>query len=71
MIELTVTDMTCRQCASAIARAVADVDAGGKYEIDLATRRVRIASAEPPDDFIDAIREAGYTALRVVRKAAA
>ena len=61
MIELTVNDMTCGHCASTIARAVRDVDAAGKCDVDLQAKRVRIASDQPAGDFVAAIREAGYT----------
>ncbi len=61
MIELTVNDMTCGHCASNITRAVKDVDAQGRCEIDLATKRVRISSTRPAEEFVAAIEEAGYT----------
>ena len=61
MFELTVNDMTCGHCASTIARAVKSVDAASACEVDLGAKRVRIASASPAEDFIEAIREAGYT----------
>jgi copper chaperone len=61
MIELTVNDMTCGHCASTITRAVKDVDAAGRCEIDLATKRVRISSSHPAAEFVSAIEEAGYT----------
>ena len=61
MIELTVKDMTCNHCASTITRAVKDVDAEGQCEIDLGTKRVRIASSHPAKEFVEAIAEAGYT----------
>jgi copper chaperone len=61
MIEFTVEDMTCGHCASTIARAVKDVDAAGRCEIDVAAKRVRIASDKPADDFKAAIEEAGFT----------
>ncbi len=61
MIELTVNDMTCGHCASRIARAVKSVDADSACEVDLAAKRVRIASTRPAADFIEAIVEAGYT----------
>ena len=64
MIELTVNDMTCGHCASTIARAVKSVDADGTCEVDLRAKRVRIASASPAEDFIEAIREAGYTPVK-------
>ena len=64
MIELTVNDMTCGHCASTIARAVKSVDAAGACEVDLGTKRVRIESASPAEDFIEAIREAGYAPVK-------
>jgi len=61
MIELTVKDMTCGHCASTITRAVKDVDAQGRCEIDLDAKRVRIESSHPAGEFVAAIEEAGYT----------
>lgn len=61
MIEFTVNDMTCGHCASTITRAVKEVDASGRCEIDLAAKRVRIESARPAEEFRAAIEEAGYT----------
>jgi copper chaperone len=61
MIEFTVKDMTCGHCASTITKAVKEVDANGKVEIDLAAHRVRIESALEASEFKDAIEEAGYT----------
>ena len=61
MIEFSVKDMTCGHCASTITKAVKEVDAAGKVEIDLAAQRVRIESAQEPQAFKEAIEEAGYT----------
>ncbi len=61
MIELTVSDMTCGHCASTITRAVKEVDAQGRCEIDLEPKRVRIESRHPAEEFLAAIAEAGYT----------
>ncbi len=61
MIELTVNDMTCGHCVSTITRTVKEVDASGQCDIDLAAKRVRIASERPAAQFLDAIREAGFT----------
>ncbi len=61
MIELTVKDMTCGHCASTSARAVKDVDAQGKCEVDLGSKRVRIESSHAAEEFVAAIEEAGYT----------
>lgn len=61
MIEFAVHDMTCGHCASVITKTVRDTDAAARCEIDLASRKVRIASTEPAQAFVDAISEAGYT----------
>lgn len=61
MIEFRVDDMTCGHCAAAIARAVREVDAAGRCEVDLDAKRVRIESHRPGAEFLAAIREAGYT----------
>jgi copper chaperone len=64
MIEFTVGDMTCGHCASHITRAVKDVDAAAKCEIDLGTKRVRILSEREAAEFQAAIGDAGYTPVR-------
>ena len=61
MIQFTVNDMTCGHCASTITRAVKEVDAAGRCEIDLAAKQVRIESSHPAEDFREAIAKAGYT----------
>ncbi|HSN21929.1 MAG TPA: heavy-metal-associated domain-containing protein [Usitatibacter sp.] len=61
MIQLTVNDMTCGHCASTITRAVKDVDAASQCEVDLGAKRVRITSTRPASEFVEAIKEAGYT----------
>ena len=61
MIQLNVNDMTCGHCASTITRAVKDVDAASKCEVDLAAKRVRIESTHAAGEFVEAIKEAGFT----------
>jgi copper chaperone len=61
MIELTVKDMSCSHCAATITRAVKEVDAGGRCEVDLEARRVRIDSAMPVAAFVAALAKAGYS----------
>ena len=61
MSELKVEDMTCGHCAATIARAVRDVDAAARCDVDLGSRIVRIGIGEPVSDFVLAIREAGYS----------
>lgn len=61
MIEFKVEDMTCGHCASAITRAVKEVDGAARCEVDLAAKRVRVTSTRPAEEFREAIAEAGYT----------
>jgi copper chaperone len=61
MIEFKVDDMTCGHCASVIAKAVKSVEKTAEVEVDLPARRVRIAGRSAPEEFADAICEAGYT----------
>jgi copper chaperone len=57
-MELEVKDMTCGHCAGVITKAVRDIDAQAKVDID---RTVRIESVHGTADFLSAIQEAGYT----------
>ena len=61
MIEFTVNDMTCGHCASSITRAVKDVDAASRCEVDLGAKKVRIESSYAAGKFKAAIEEAGFT----------
>jgi copper chaperone len=61
MIEFNVSDMTCGHCASTITKAVKEVDAAARCEIDLATKKVRIVSEREAAEFQAAIDDAGYT----------
>jgi len=61
MIELKVDDMTCGHCVGRVTRAVKDVDAAARVDIDLGKKQVRIDSAHGPEEFRAAIAEAGYT----------
>jgi copper chaperone len=62
MIELSVKDMSCSHCVATITRAVKEVDAAGRCDIDLEAKRVRIESAVPAAAFVSAIAKAGYAA---------
>jgi copper chaperone CopZ len=61
MIEMNVPDMTCAKCAENIRRAVGQVDSGASCEVDLDAKRVRVQSALPPSDFVEALEEVGYS----------
>ena len=61
MTTFQVDDMTCGHCISVITKAIKGVDASASVNIDLATHRVDVASAEDDAKFSAAIRQAGYT----------
>ena len=60
MIEMTLPDMSCGHCASAIARTCKLVDPKAQVEVDVGTKSVRIESTEGRADFAEALSEAGY-----------
>ena len=62
MLAYRIEDMTCGHCVSAITRAVRDIDAGARVDVDLATHLVRIqTNHDDAAQFGAAITEAGYT----------
>ncbi len=69
MIEIAVNDMTCGHCASVITKAVRETDAAARCEVDLAAKRVHVATAQPARDFLEAIAEAGYSPVLAGGKA--
>ena len=60
MIELNVPEMTCNHCAATIRKAVAGVDPTAACDIDVGAKRVKVTSAVPPSDIVEALEEAGY-----------
>ena len=65
MIEFQVDDMTCGHCAGVITKAVKSVDAAAQIDIDVPGKRVRVHAAAQAQEIETAIREAGYTPVRV------
>ena len=65
MLEFEVNDMTCGHCASTITKAVQQIDANAKLDIDLDTHRVRVNGAGDANAVETAIRDAGYSPVRV------
>ncbi len=63
MIELSVPNITCDQCAATIKRAVKGVDEGASCDVDVDAKRVRLESPYPVSDFIEALEEVGYAAM--------
>jgi copper chaperone len=66
MIPFEVNDMSCGHCVNAVTRAAKSVDGGATVEVNLGTKRVRIAHtrASAPQ-LAAALRDAGYTPVLV------
>ncbi|MES2868042.1 MAG: heavy-metal-associated domain-containing protein [Pseudomonadota bacterium] len=62
MQTFTVDGMTCGGCAGAVTRAVKMIDQQAEVEVDLATKTVKVESALPALQIIDAITTAGFDA---------
>lgn len=62
MIELSVKDVTCGHCLSAVTRAVKAVDPQASVQVDLEGKRVRIEGRRSADEVMQALEEAGYPA---------
>jgi len=70
MIAFEVSDMTCGHCVSTVTKAVRAIDPSANIQADLATHRVEIEPAESDATALsDAIKEAGYTPVRLVNQA--
>jgi copper chaperone len=67
MHEFSVQDMTCGHCAATITEAVKSVDPGGRCEIDLAAKRVKVDSAFPAERIAAAIAKAGFSPVSAAR----
>ncbi|PYB91657.1 heavy-metal-associated domain-containing protein [Pseudomonas sp. MB-090624] len=59
---LNVQGMTCGHCVKAVTRAVQQLDASAKVEVDLAAKQVRVQSELVQEQVLAAIREEGYQA---------
>jgi copper chaperone len=55
-----VVGMTCGHCASAVQNAVQTVDPEAQVTVDLPTGHVDVLSAQPRQDIVAAIENAGY-----------
>jgi Cu+-exporting ATPase len=60
MYELTVEDMSCGHCVGRVTKSVQAIDKDAKVEIDLPTKKVKIASTADLDAIARAIDAAGY-----------
>jgi copper ion binding protein len=59
----TVTGMTCGHCVSSVSAEVAAVPGVTAVDVDLATGRLSVSSAQPvsADKVREAVEEAGYS----------
>ena len=62
MIELTLPDISCGHCAKTVTQAVLALDPAAQVQVDLASKRVQIASTLPREQLEAALREEGYPA---------
>ncbi|MEX3639200.1 heavy-metal-associated domain-containing protein [Paraburkholderia sp. BR14320] len=60
-IELHVEGMSCQHCVAAVTTAIREHDAAAQVQVDLASGRVVVESAQPIEELKAAIDEAGYT----------
>ncbi|HEY9877868.1 MAG TPA: heavy-metal-associated domain-containing protein [Leptolyngbyaceae cyanobacterium] len=60
-LNLTVPDMACGACATAITEAVQALDPGASVEANTTTKAVNITTSADPNAVTQAISEAGYT----------
>ncbi|OGB26690.1 MAG: copper-binding protein [Burkholderiales bacterium RIFCSPLOWO2_02_FULL_57_36] len=60
MVELHVEGMNCNHCVSKITKAIRDIDATAKVDVDLKIRKVRVESTADLADIRFAVVDAGY-----------
>ena len=63
MLVFNVEDMTCGHCASAISKAVKEVEPQATVEVDLAAKTVRVDGVSNAAEIREAISAAGFTPL--------
>ena len=63
MIQLSVPDITCANCADLISRAVKGVDQAATCNVDVEAKSVQLSSKFPPSDFIEVLEEVGYASF--------
>lgn len=64
MYQLTVENMTCGHCVSAVTEAVHSIDPAALVEVDLKGRHVKVNSAAALEPIKAAIVDAGYPVTR-------
>lgn len=71
MTELSVQNMTCGHCVSAVTKAVKSIDPSAVVQVDLEKARVRVEGGGDVRRLIGALEEAGYPAAALGSEAAA
>jgi copper chaperone len=69
-IEFQVEGMSCQHCVAAITRAIQEHDTAARVQIELASGRVAVESAQSAEAIKAAIDEAGYTVTSTVTSTA-
>ena len=64
-IEFQVEGMSCQHCVAAVTNAIREHDGAAQVQVDLASGRVAVESAQSADTLKAAIDEAGYTVTAV------
>lgn len=64
MLIFNVEDMTCSHCASAIGKAVKEIEPQAIVEVDLAAKTVRVDGISSAEEIKQAISAAGFTPLQ-------
>ena len=59
-MEFNVPDMSCGGCASAVSRAITNLDSAAKVEIDVAAKTVKVGSALTQGQIASAFEAAGF-----------
>ena len=62
MIELTLPAISCGHCVKTVTQTVQALDPAATVQVDLASKRVQIASTLPREQLEAALREEGYPA---------
>ena len=58
--EFTLPDLSCGHCVKSVTAAAQSLDASAQVEADIASKQVRISSAQPREALMAALTEAGY-----------
>ncbi|MFM0648950.1 cation transporter [Paraburkholderia bryophila] len=69
-IEFQVEGMSCQHCVAAVTNAIREHDEAAQVQVDLASGRVVVESAQSADALKGAIDEAGYTVKSLTSGAA-